>query len=272
MPKRAVHLAISRPMTVIVPMYVALIALAECIGAFIGALPAVIGHALLLLTLSIHYVIALQPSDQDYMNLNASYWFIEVLPILALLPLMRLLGHAMTPLSPEPIVSYVLVGLPLLLAVSLTARLIGRSPVDFGLVPRSWPSHLGMALAGVPLGLIAYLILRPQPITNHLDWIQVVIGAVILTTCAALSAEVIFRGMLQRIASEIFGRSGLLWSSILFAVMHIASLSAGYVIFAGVVGLIFGWHVNRTGSLWGVVLAHGLLLSGLMLVWPHLVR
>ncbi|PYR87712.1 MAG: hypothetical protein DMF84_30945 [Acidobacteria bacterium] len=42
-----------------------------------------------------------------------------------------------------------------------------------------------------------------------------------------------------------------------------------YVPFAAVVGLAFGWVVERTASLVGVILAHALLAVGLILVWPR---
>jgi membrane protease YdiL (CAAX protease family) len=60
----------------------------------------------------------------------------------------------------------------------------------------------------------------------------------------------------------------MLYSSILFATMYIGSLSLSYVIFMGLVGLFFSWCVYRTASLWGVTLAHGVMMAGMLLVWP----
>jgi membrane protease YdiL (CAAX protease family) len=42
--------------------------------------------------------------------------------------------------------------------------------------------------------------------------------------------------------------------------MYMGSLSLSYVLFIGLVGLFFSWCVKRTGSIWGVVLAHSLLI------------
>ena len=82
--------------------------------------------------------------------------------------------------------------------------------------------------------------------------------------------EIIFRGMLQQVANEILGGAGVLCSSILFAIMYTGSLSLSYMLFIGLVGLFFGWCVNRTGSIWGVILAHSILNIGMILVWPFL--
>ena len=50
--------------------------------------------------------------------------------------------------------------------------------------------------------------------------------------------------------------------------MHLGSLSPGYVLFMLLVGLFFAWCVDRTGSLWGVAVAHGFLVIGMLLVIP----
>jgi membrane protease YdiL (CAAX protease family) len=100
------------------------------------------------------------------------------------------------------------------------------------------------------------------------DGPHLLVGAVILTVFAASTEEVLFRGLLQHVVTDICPRSGVLWSAFLFASMYIGSLSVGYVLFMGLVGLFFGWCVRQTGSLWGVILAHGGLIVGLVCVWP----
>jgi membrane protease YdiL (CAAX protease family) len=57
-------------------------------------------------------------------------------------------------------------------------------------------------------------------------------------------------------------------SAILFMATYLGSLSTGYVLFMGLVGLFFGWSAARTDSIWGVALAHAILKVGLLLVWP----
>ena len=55
-----------------------------------------------------------------------------------------------------------------------------------------------------------------------------------------------------------------------FAVMHIGYASILDVLFVFAVGLLFAWFVDRTNSIFGVTIAHGLTNIGLFLVWPLL--
>ena len=48
--------------------------------------------------------------------------------------------------------------------------------------------------------------------------------------------------------------------ALLFAVLHIGYLSLIDVGFVFIVGLLFGWLANMTGSLVGVIIAHGIAL------------
>ena len=71
-------------------------------------------------------------------------------------------------------------------------------------------------------------------------------------------------------ALEAFGRWGIIYVSLLFAVLHIGFLSGIDVAFVFAVALFFGWVVQKTGSLIGVTLSHGLTNIMLYLVVPFL--
>ena len=68
------------------------------------------------------------------------------------------------------------------------------------------------------------------------------------------------------------GVPGLVYVSALFAVLHIGHLSVADVMFVFLVGLVFASLVRRTGSLFGVTLAHGATNIGLFLVFPFLAQ
>jgi hypothetical protein len=80
--------------------------------------------------------------------------------------------------------------------------------------------------------------------------------------------ELIFRGMMQRAATEALGRFGLPYVAALFAVLHVGYLSVLDVVFVLIVGLFFGWVAARTHSIVGVTLSHGLTNIVLFLVMP----
>jgi membrane protease YdiL (CAAX protease family) len=243
---------------IVVPIYIAAIAGAEAIGVFIGVVPGALCQAILTLTLLSHYVL------MD----RAPYR--RILPVLALAPLLRLLSLTMPIRHLSQIYWYALVGTPLLIAAALTARLLDLSKTCLGLRTWSWRPQILIASSGLPLSMAAFLLLRPEAPIARLDWREMAIGSLILIVFTGFTEEILFRGMLQQVANEALGQAGILCSSILFAVMYIGSLSLSYVLFIGLVGLFFGWCVNQTGSIWGVVLAHSMLSIGMMLVWPFL--
>jgi membrane protease YdiL (CAAX protease family) len=170
---------------------------------------------------------------------------------------------------------YAMIGIPLLLAAALAAYALGLSWSDLGLSLSSRssfsrPFQVAIAATGVPLSLVAFwLVPRPQPIPTTLAGHDIILAPIILFLFTGFAEELIFRGILQQTARQALGPPfSIVYSSVLFATMYVGSLSPGYVTFMGLVGLLFGWCVNRTGSLWGVVLAHSLLNIGMLLIWP----
>ncbi len=253
------HLAFAST-TIVVSAYIVAIGVSEIILAINGVIPGILFHAILVLALLSHYVIREQAPYR------------RALPALALVPLMRILSLTMPIREVPQIYWYAMVGVPLLLAVTLTARLLDLSRNSLGLRLPSWRPQMAITSSGLPLSLAAFILLRPEPLIAGLDWRDVAIGSLILMIFTGFTEEIIFRGILQQVANEILGPAGVLCSSILFATMYIGSLSLSYMLFIGLVGLFFGWCVNRTGSIWGVVLAHSILNIGMILVWPFLWR
>ena len=118
--------------------------------------------------------------------------------------------------------------------------------------------------------LFAYLILRPRPLVSPLTWHSLLLSTIVLLVFAALIEELIFRWLLQDVAVRLLGPPGLVLANALYASTYAGSLSAGFALFMGAVGLAFAVAVRRTGLLWGVVAAHALLDLGLLVIWPSL--
>jgi membrane protease YdiL (CAAX protease family) len=241
---------------IVVPAYLVAIAAAEAIGVFIGVVLSTLCYGLLILVLLNHYAL----------GERASYR--RILPILALAPLLSILSLILPVKQVPQIYWYAMVGVPVLMAVALTARLLGLSWTSLGLRVTALLPQVMITLHGIPLGLAGFLIARPEPLLPSLEWQNIAIGSAILFIFVGFTEEIIFRGLLQQVTVERFGRAGMLYSSILFAAMYIGSLSPSYVIFMGLVGLFFSWCVYRTGSIWGVALAHGIMMIGMLLLWP----
>jgi membrane protease YdiL (CAAX protease family) len=165
-----------------------------------------------------------------------------------------------------------LIGLPLLLSAAWTVHLLGVPWSSLGLRLRAWPWQALVAFSGIPLGAVGVMLVHPMALIPALDWRDIIVGTIILTIFVGFMEELIFRGLLQQVMIDVFGPAGLLWSTVIYTSLYISSLSWSYVAFIGLVSLFFGWCVQRTGSLWGVVAAHSGLAVGMACVWPFLLH
>jgi uncharacterized protein len=189
---------------------------------------------------------------------------------LAMAPLIRIISLSL-PLPTFPFIYwYMVVGAPLLIAAFVASRIGKISIKMLGISASAVPIQLLIALIGVGLGYLEFLILRPAPLTNGLSLGQIWLPALILLIFTGFLEEWIFRGLLQYTAVRSFGWAGFFYTAAVFAVLHLGYHSALDIVFVFAVALLFGWVVIRTGSIIGVTLAHGLTNIGLYLVFPFL--
>lgn len=190
---------------------------------------------------------------------------------LAFAPLIRILSLSL-PLTRFPILYwYLITSLPLFVAAYVAAPVLGYRWRELGMTLRRWPLQVLLGLSGLALGAVEYFILRPEPLAPSLALAEAWWPALVLVICTGLLEEMVFRGLLQRAACQALGRWGLGYVALLFAAMHIGYQSVVDVLFVLAVGLLFGWFVERTRSLLGVTLAHGLTNVMLFLIMPYLV-
>lgn len=243
--------------SLIVGLYVVLIVTAEAVVAFVGVVPGVILDASLV-----------------FLLLN-SFFFRkdshgEVFLVLALVPMLRIFSLVVPVALVSQIDWYIMSGVPLLLATMLVARFFKPSWTGFRLERREWALQVLIASSGLPLAAVACLILRPGSLFRHLNWQEALVSSLILILFSGFSDELIFRSMLQPALQGIYGRYGLLLSSVLYASMFLGSHSPGFVLLMSLVGLLFGYSAEQTGSIWGAVTAHSILSIGLILILPVL--
>jgi hypothetical protein len=191
---------------------------------------------------------------------------------LTLAPLIRLVSLSL-PLVNFPFVYwYMIVGAPLLLAAFVAARVVRVNRKMAGLVlGRRWFIQIPIGLAGLGLGYLEYLILRPEPLIPEFNWTQVLVPALVLLVFTGFLEEYIFRGVMQYTAQRSLGWFGLVYISALFAALHIGYKSLLDLAFVFVVAMFFSWAAHKTSSLLGVTLAHGLTNIGLFLIFPFII-
>jgi membrane protease YdiL (CAAX protease family) len=242
--------------------YTAALFVAELLLAERGFLVGGISHVLLLVTLLAHH---------------ATSGYAPYRPILLALTvpsLMRLVSLTVTVVDLPQGLWLVMIGLPTLLATVLVMR---AAPTGVGLLfgtPSDAPLQVIVALSGLVHGVVLYLILRPAALVSVAEPGQVVAAVLVLVVFVAALEEVIFRGVIQSVASKITGSqaAAVFIGSVVYACMFVSadSFLAPLAMFA--IGLLFGATVAYTKSLWGVTGAHALMIVGLLIVWPAVLR
>ncbi|MCD6453174.1 MAG: CPBP family intramembrane metalloprotease [Dehalococcoidales bacterium] len=217
----------------------------------------VIGHASILAAVIIN---AARSNEQVYRQLVLS---------LALVPLIRIVDLTMAFVPVAPMWRWLIVYAPLLVATIVVMRFLGYSKPEVGLRVTLPPAQFGIAMSGFLLGWVEYLILKPEAMVTQFTWVEVAPLAVILAATTGFVEEFTFRGVFQRSAVEALGGwPGIAYVSSLFAIMHMGFHSWIDVVFVFGVAMFFGGMVKKTGSLLGVVIAHGITNIMLFLVCP----
>ncbi len=161
-----------------------------------------------------------------------------------------------------------LVSLPLLLCVVGVARFLGREAVELGLRASQLPFNALVALTGIPLGLLQHLSCPSRVLVVGLGPADILVpafGFIVL----ALPSELLFRGLMQQEFGGVLGWWGLAYVSLMFGLTAGTPFSVS-TLYGFAIGLYFTLAVRRTGSLAGVVLAHGIAAWEASLLFPGL--
>jgi membrane protease YdiL (CAAX protease family) len=165
---------------------------------------------------------------------------------------------------------YVFAGVPMTLGALLVARSAGFSARDVGLVWRVWWLQVAAVLASVALGVIEFAILRPTPMGGFPWTAAGLVPALAVGISTGFPEELIFRGVMQTATRPLLGRWNWVYVSAVFAVLHIGYKSVLDLAFVFGVGLLYGWIFERSRSIVGVSIGHGLANVILFFVAPNL--
>jgi uncharacterized protein len=247
---------INRVEALVVGFIIASIIEAEAATALVAPLIGVILHGAIVLTIiNIYLLIPFLPHRKAFLTL-------------LLLPILRLMSLTIPISALPPLYWYAAIGIPLLFSTTVVinmvhppvAPLLFRFPKAFG--------QIAFGLVGIPLSVAAYRLIPVTPFFNPANWIEVLIGVISLTIFSAFAEELIFRYLIQSTLEEVFGKLGVWLGAILYASLFATTLSLPAICFWGIVGLLFGFWVKRTHSIWGAVFAHSLILVGGVVVYP----
>jgi len=216
-------------------------------------------HAALIFVLLIHSSIT---PNYTYANLLRSMIILPMIRTMGLIPLMQI----------EPLYWFIIISIPLFAAAYVLIRIQGISRRRVGLIWGNIPTQLLIASSGLILGYVEFQILHPLPMIHTLNTTNLIIGGFIMLIGTGLAEEIIFRGILQKNAENVLGMgAGLLYTSLLFASLHIGWNSFPDLIFVFLVAMFYGYAFQKTGSLIGITLSHGLSNSVLFLIMPFVI-
>lgn len=241
----------SPPATYWLLVYGSLILIAETVLALVDVALGAMLHALILIAVASHAAYSRVPGGAD-------------LPVIGLVPLIRLLSIVLLIPGIDPIYWLGLVGAPALAGAALAMRAMSASFADIGLArPRSWWEQASMASVGLPLGWLAVNVVRlpgmPAEGVHPAVFLAMVVPFVVLLE------ELVYRGLIQRAASVHGAMVAVLAPNIFYAATYFSTTLAGAILFMGATGVLFSFIRYRTGSLWGVIGANLLLRIGLQI-------
>lgn len=131
------------------------------------------------------------------------------------------------------------------------------------------PIEIGIIILGIPLGFIEYYILRPAPFIDSFSIENLFVAILILFIATGLMEELIFRGLLQTKSINLLGVwQGILYVSLIFAVLHIGNLSFPDVLLVFCIGGLYAVVVKTTKTIIGVSISHTMVNIFLFIVCP----
>lgn len=236
--------------------YLLAIAASEAVAVFVAPWWGILCHIVVLTVIIVRSALARNYVDE------------RLLLPLTLVPLLRIITLAMPSAELSDLWLYYVIYVPVLIAAIVLARILHYISTDIGISSERLGLQALVGLSGILLGIVGYFLLRPEPLIAVLAWREVLLAAFILLLCTGFIQEFVFRGLIQYGVVEVFGWWGIVYVSLLFAVLYMGFIPATGVAFAFVISLYFGWIVKRTDSILGVALAAGLCNIVLYLILP----
>lgn len=247
----------SRNEKILAITYVFAIIIAEVTVTYVNKETGLVIEALILLALLVNS------------SLNVSYNYSVLLRSMMALPMIRIIGLSIPLMQIQPLYWFPIIAVPLFAAAYTIMKNQGLTRQHIGLIWGNKKVQFLIALTGIFLGIIEYIILQPKPLIAVLNPVNLITASIILIISTGLAEELLFRGIIQKNAENTFGIFlGLLYTAVLFTALHIGWDNLYDLVFVFGVALFYGYAFQKTRSIVGVTLSHGISNSFLFLIVP----
>ena len=222
-------------------------------------------------TFGIAFHVAILFSLLIFSVLTKNSTFADFLLAFAIVPLIRILSLSMPLTHLAYITWFLLISIPIFIAIFACMTLQKLSLKDVGITfpkAKDLPIEIGVVLLALPIGVLEYYLLKPEPLLYELEPALLIASVLIIIICTGFVEELVFRGLLQYHAVKMMGWWGILFITATFAIMHIGNLNYWDVLLAFTLGGVYALVARKTGSIYGVTLSHGLVNIILFLIGP----
>ena len=202
-------------------------------------------------------------------SFSVSYNYSVLLRSMMALPMIRIIGLSIPLMQIQPLYWFPIIAVPLFAASYTIMKNQGLTREHIGLIWGNKKVQFLIALTGIFLGITEYIILQPKPLISTLNPVNLLIASIILIISTGLAEELIFRGIIQKNAENVFGvLIGLVYTAVLFTALHIGWNNIYDLIFVFGVAMFYGYTFQKTRSIIGITLSHGISNSFLFLIVP----
>ena len=182
---------------------------------------------------------------------------------IACVVVIRIASFSVPPESFPPTLWLFLMSACLLSGVVLLQRTINLSAWDIGLTFKRPLIQIGVALSGVLIGVIQFVILDTGQVVTTASLTELSVAGFVVLVSQSFLDELLFRGILQHSSSLVVGSWSGFYVALLYTTLHIGYGSPLNLAFILTVALYFGLVRGLTGSIVGIIVAHVLANTAL---------
>jgi membrane protease YdiL (CAAX protease family) len=257
---KVVDIQPTRNQSFILIYFILIILIAQIMSTYYSTTFGIILEAFLIINLIVNSI------------LTKSIKFSYLSQAMILLPLINIISLNMAVIALKPIYWLTIVAVPITIATIIMMRNQGISRSKAGFIIGNLPLQLIVAITGVALGIIEYNIFHQTAIISDFNQINIIIVGSIIIIFIGLLEQLIFRGIIQKLAENIMGNSlGIIFASILFTILNIGWNSPLNLIFIFLVSIYYGYVFQKTRSVIGIGISQGLFYLTIFILLPFLI-